>query len=193
MHRHSLSILSGAGRKLPVVAAVLALASLAACSSLREKLPSVDSVVSPYKIDIVQGNVVTSEQVQALRPGMARDQVRDILGSALLTSVFHADRWDYVFTFRRQGEPTQSRKLTVFFKDGVLERFDADTLPSEADFVASLDRAPKSGKEPVLQASEAQLKAFAESNAVKPEAAAPAASAAPAANYPPLETPGAPR
>jgi outer membrane protein assembly factor BamE len=51
----------------------------------------------------VQGNVVTSEQVARVKPGMTRAQVRDILGTPLLTDPFHADRWDYLFTIRRQG------------------------------------------------------------------------------------------
>jgi outer membrane protein assembly factor BamE len=176
-------------RGLAACIAVMAIAGLTACSSVGSKMPSIESVVTPYKIDIVQGNVVTREQAQALRPGMAREQVRDLLGSPLLTSVFHADRWDYVFTFRRQGLPTQSRRLTVFFKDSVLERFDSDELPSEAEFVASLD-SRKMGKAPPLEATEAQLKAFAASNAgQKVQAAEP--DAVPAASYPPLETPGA--
>ena len=50
--------------------------------------------LEPYKVPIVQGNVVTREQVAVLRPGMSRIQVRDILGTPLLTSVFHAHRWD---------------------------------------------------------------------------------------------------
>lgn len=183
---HSVS----ASRHCAVWLAVIATAALTACSAISSKLPSVESVVTPYKIDIVQGNVVTREQSEALRPGMARDQVRDLLGSPLLTSVFHGDRWDYVFTFRRQGLPTQSRRLTVFFKDGVLERFESDPLPSEAEFVASLDSTRKAGKIPPLEATEAQLKAFATSNAAAAEPSTPA-PAVPAASYPPLEAPGA--
>lgn len=175
--------------RLLVVAAVLCTAGvLSGCSS-------VASLVTPYKIDIQQGNVVTREQAQALQPGMSRQQVRDILGSPLLTSVFHADRWDYVFTFRRQGQEPQQRKLAVFFKGEALERFEADELPTEAEFVASLDTRRQKAKEPVLQASEAQLKAFQERNAasVKATQAVPAEPppAAPARSYPPLETPGA--
>lgn len=164
-----------------------AAASQLACSSLNDRLPSVTSLVTPYKIDILQGNVVTSEQAKALQPGMSRLQVRDMLGSPLLTSVFHADRWDYVFTFKRQGQEPQRRKLTVFFKGEALERVEADPLPSEAEFVASLDVRRRSGKEPVLKATDEQLKAFQERNA--PAAAGtPAPVAAPAIAYPPLET-----
>jgi len=167
---------------------------LSACGSVGDKLPSVGSLVTPYKIDILQGNVVTREQAQALQPGMSRAQVRDLLGSPLLTSVFHADRWDYVFSFSRQGQPPQQRKVALFFKGDVLERFEADELPSEADFVASLDVRRKSDKVPVLKATEEQLKKFQENNPESKSDAAPAAStAAPATSYPPLETPGASR
>lgn len=175
------------GRVLCALSAVLA---LTACSSLGDRMPSIGSLVTPYKIDIQQGNVVTREQAQALQPGMSRLQVRDVLGSPLLTSVFHADRWDYVFTFKRQGQPPQSRKLTVFFKGDLLERFDGDELPTEAEFVASLDVRRKSDTPPVLQATEEQLKAFLERNAqAAPAPTAPAVL--PGTTYPPLETPGA--
>ncbi len=170
-----------------------ALTVLSACSSVTSRLPSVTSFVTPYKIDILQGNVVTREQAAALQPGMTRDQVRDILGSPLLASVFHADRWDYVFTFRRQGQEPQQRRLTTFFKADVLERFEADELPSEAEFVASLDAGRKFDKVPQLQATEAQLKAFDERNKTTAPAMPTAPAAAPATSYPPLETPGAAR
>lgn len=151
---------------------------------------TVASWVTPYKIDILQGNVITREQVEALKPGMPREQVRDIMGSPLLASVFHADRWDYVFTLRRQGEEPLSRRVAVYFKDGVLERHEADELPSEAEFVASLDsRRGKKDKIPPLEATEEQLKAFAEKN--KPLAPPLPASAAPepsTTSYPPLES-----
>jgi outer membrane protein assembly factor BamE len=173
------------GRLAFKVALVLgALGGLSACTS-------VATWVTPYKVDIQQGNVVTREQAQALAPGMSRVQVRDILGSPLLTSVFHADRWDYVFTFRRQGAAPQQRKLTVFFKNDVLERFEGDELPTEAEFVASLDVRRQSAKPPVLQATEEQLRAFQQRNASSQTAPAPEPPPAPARSYPPLETPGA--
>jgi len=148
------------------------------------------SFVSPYKVDVLQGNVVTREQVEALKPGMAREQVRDILGSPLLTSVFHADRWDYVFTLQRRGEAPVRRRVAVFFKNGVLERHEADELPSEMEFVSSLDarRGQRGDKPPVLEATEAQLKAFAERN--KPQNPPTPASAAPqpaTRSFPPID------
>lgn len=161
---------------------------LSGCASVRERLPDVPSIgnlVTPYRIDIQQGNVVTREQAQALKPGMPRAQVADILGSPLLTSVFHGDRWDYVFTLRRQGQPLQERKLTVFFKGEVMERIESDELPTEAEFVASLDTQRQFEKAPSLEATDAQLKAFQERNQANNPAPAPLAPAT--INFPPLE------
>ena len=144
--------------------------------------------IAPYKIEIVQGNFVSKEQVEALRPGMSRQQVRDILGTPLVSSVFHQDRWDYVFTLKRQGVPPQQRKLTVFFKGDEYARHEGDTMPTEAEFVATLDNKRKDAKIPVLEASEESLKQF---SAGRPAAAAAPAPAEPppATSYPPLEAP----
>lgn len=126
-------------------------ASLVACSSLDGASNRIASVVTPYKIDIVQGNFVSREQAAVIKPGMTRGQVRDILGTPLLVDIFHADRWDYVFTFKRQGMEPQSRKVTAYFKGDLLERLDADPLPTEAEFVASLDSGRKPAVVPVLE------------------------------------------
>lgn len=161
----------------------LLLGSLAACSSAPSSKSWLD-VISPYRFDRVQGNVVTREQVNALKTGMSRAVVKDILGTPLLTSVFHADRWDYVFTFRRQGAEPQSRHVTVFFAGDKLERYEADDLPSEAEFVATLQSMPTAGKLPPMEASAESLQKF------PPPAARPVAAPAPAnapAVYPPLE------
>ncbi len=173
---------STAGACLLVLAGLLG-----ACSGpLSNKVPTLGGLVTPYQIDIVQGNVVTREQAQLLQSGMSRQQVRDLLGSPLLASVFHANRWDYVFTFKRQGQPPQQRRLTVFFQGEALERFVSDELPSEAEFVASLDVRRQSGAIPALQATDEQLKRFPS----KPAEAAPSAQRPSGQNYPPLEVPG---
>jgi outer membrane protein assembly factor BamE len=169
--------------RLTLLPLALLIASLTACSSVPSTKSWLD-VVSPYRVDRVQGNVVTREQAAALKTGMPRAVVKDILGTPLLTSVFHADRWDYVFTFRRQGAESQSRRVTVFFKADVLERFEADDLPSEAEFVATLKSMNHLDKLPPMQASAESLQKF-------PPAAKPAVPLAPAAkaasDYPPLE------
>ncbi|MDP3521327.1 MAG: outer membrane protein assembly factor BamE [Hydrogenophaga sp.] len=172
---------------------------LSACGSLRDagtSMSTLGGLIKPYKIDVVQGNVITKEQVSALKTGMTRAETRDVLGTPLLQSVFHANRWDYVFTFRRgDGGAEQKRKLTVFFEGNNLARVEADEMPTEAEFVASLVVRPLTGKERVMEASEASLKAFDESNsknaaqaAPVPASAATSAPAAPANSYPALDS-----
>ena len=171
-----------------LVGAVAAMLGLGACSSFTERSRGMLTSITPYKIEVVQGNFVSKEQVDALKPGMSRQQVREVLGTSLLTDVFHSDRWDYVFTIRRQGVEPQQRRLTLFFNGEVLERFEGDPMPSEEEFVATLDARKTSGKVPKLEASEDQLKKFEPSKDQQADAA-PSAPVPPLpASYPPLES-----
>ncbi len=142
--------------------------ALSGCSSL-PSLGSLASVsgekvmglVTPYRVEIVQGNVLTKEQVALVKPGMPREQVRDILGTPLLADVFHADRWDYTFTIRRQGTPFEQRKVVAWFDGDKLKSLDVpDNLPGEKEFVAAISRKPSSDKTPKLELSEAEIKAL---------------------------------
>lgn len=175
----------------------MACAVLASCGSTTGGMSSsaINPVnwITPYKVDVIQGNFISKEQVELLRPGLSRDQVKALLGTPLLASLFHADRWDYVFTLKRQGVEPQAFKYTVFFKDDQLVRFEGDAMPTEAEFIASLDSKRKLGKVPVLEATEEQLKAADKSSASKPVVTDPTAASAPAdpqtTVYPPLESP----
>ena len=68
---------------------------LSACSTIDDPMARAIRKVTPFRVEVVQGNFVSKEQVQALRAGMSRNQVKDILGTPLIASVFHSDRWDY--------------------------------------------------------------------------------------------------
>lgn len=169
---------------------------LASCSSSTMSSSSVNPInwITPYKVDVIQGNFVSREQVEQLQAGMTRDQVRAVLGTPLLTSLFHADRWDYVFTLKRQGVEPQAFKYTVFFKGDQLERFAGDSMPSEAEFISTLSNKRVLGKVPVLQATEEQLKAAEKPSlsTAGPGAQADAATMPAGASttvYPPLESP----
>jgi outer membrane protein assembly factor BamE len=144
------------------------------------------SLITPYRSDVVQGNFVSREQTQALRLGMPRQAVRDILGTPLVTSLFHADRWDYAFTFRRQGAEPQLRRFSVLFKNDILVQLDGDPLPSEAEFAAQIDTRTAVKKVPELKATEADLAQFPAKTA---SPVAPLLVPARAATYPPLEAP----
>lgn len=103
---------------------LLALASLVGCQYF--KFPGV------YKVNIQQGNIVTQEMVDQLKPNMTKRQVRYIMGNPLIEDTFNPDRWDYVYTFRpAKGEPTKER-ITIYFKDDKLSHFTGDFVPSSA-------------------------------------------------------------
>jgi outer membrane protein assembly factor BamE len=134
---------------------------LVACSTVENSTARLGALLEPYRVEVVQGNVVTKEQFAALRPGMSRNQVREVLGTPLISSVFHAQRWDYAFTIRRQGAQPLQRHVSVFFENDVLARFEADELPTEAEFTARIDTRLK-GKitVPKLEASPEEIKPY---------------------------------
>jgi outer membrane protein assembly factor BamE len=106
---------------------LLLLPFLAACSNT----PQITSYLSPYRIDVRQGNLVTQEMVAQLKPGLTREQVRFILGSPLVADMFHVDRWDYVYRFQPGKGEAQQRRLVVFFQDNKLTRVAGDVVAED--------------------------------------------------------------
>ena len=82
-----------------------------------------------YKIDIQQGNVVTQDMLDKVKPGMTKNQVRFALGTPLIQDTFHQDRWDYVYEMQKDGKLVKRSRLTLFFKDDKLERMEGDMRP----------------------------------------------------------------
>ncbi|HEX3098823.1 MAG TPA: outer membrane protein assembly factor BamE [Usitatibacter sp.] len=82
-----------------------------------------------YKIDVEQGNFVTTDLVEKLKSGMTKNQVKQVLGTPLLSDVFHADRWDYYFDNSKGGRKLAHKRFTVFFKDDKLVSFTGDVNP----------------------------------------------------------------
>ena len=83
-----------------------------------------------HKIDIQQGNYVTEDLVARLKPGMTKAEVRQLLGTPLLTDVFHGDRWDYYFSNAPGGRSADRKQLTLLFKDDKLVSFSGDAQPA---------------------------------------------------------------
>ena len=83
--------------------------------------------VRTYRIDIQQGNIVTPEQIEQLKPGMKKAEVRYLLGAPLVEDPFHTERWDYFYSFR-SGETrrAEQQRLTVFFNNGQLTKVEQD-------------------------------------------------------------------
>jgi outer membrane protein assembly factor BamE len=117
---------------LAIVAAIVA-----GCSTLGTYMPVVEQF-GVYKLDVNQGNYLAQDQVERLRVGMTRQQVRAILGTPLLTSPFRPNQWDYVYEFKRQGRPLEHRNFAVYFVDDKLARWEGDEMPPS---MAALNRA----------------------------------------------------
>ncbi len=73
-----------------------------------------------HKIDVQQGNLVTTEQVDAIKTGMSREEVATLLGVPVSTSAFHTNRWDYTYTLTPAGHRSEAKRFTVFFADNVV-------------------------------------------------------------------------
>ena len=118
---------------------------------------------------------------------MNRLQVRDMLGTPLLTDAFHPDRWDYVFTLRQGRKPLQRRNVVLVFEGDVLKTIDAPELPTDSEFIDSISRGGRLVAASALELTPEQLKALPipAQAASQPAAAAPPPS--PPRNYPPLE------
>jgi len=98
----------------------------------------------PYKVDVQQGNWITAEQVEQLRSGMTRDQVRFLLGTPTLQDIFRDDRWDYPYYSKLGYGDEELRRFTVWFKDDLLDRWEGDPQPDRQPFQrADPGNAPK--------------------------------------------------
>lgn len=87
-----------------------------------------------YRMDIGQGNIITQETLDQVKPGMTRSQVRFLLGTPLVTDPFHPDRWDYYYSLRKGRASTpQTRLVTAIFKGDALERLEGDLAPKKPD------------------------------------------------------------
>ncbi len=160
-----------------LVAGLLAvlLAACASESSLRSYVPQ---IVTPYRIDIQQGNFITPDMLQKLAVGQTREQVRFILGTPLLVDIFRANRWDYVFRSSKGWNEPEKRKLIVFFDaSGRVERWEAD-LPPPAPAVPAQPAAQPQPKAQAPAAVPAPVQAVSGRANLTVETATPAVSVA---------------
>jgi outer membrane protein assembly factor BamE len=181
-----------------LLASLLAACALSGCSTISSLTSGINepasikgfiAFIAPYKPDVIQGNVVTTEQITQVKPGMTKVQVKEILGSPLITDPFHADRWDYVFTLRRQGFDDQQRSFVVLFEKDQVLKIDAPVLPSEDEFVAAISRKKLPSTTRKLELTDAERAALPAPVAVAAPAASAVVLAGATRTYPPLESP----
>ena len=102
---------------------------LASCSNV--SVPGL-GLLTPHKIEIRQGNMVTPEMREKLQVGMSRLQVRSVLGTPLVNDPFHAGRWDYVYRFEQSGKVVEQQRLTLYFDNDRLARIDESNMPQQS-------------------------------------------------------------
>ncbi len=131
---------------------------LTACSGLTtfsdDSKTKLGKVFKPYRPDMVQGNFISKEQLDRLKLGMDREEVKVILGTPLLTSVMHTNRWDYVFAFKRgDTQLVEQRQVTLFFEKEALVKINAGDLPTEYELIAEIDgiKAARPQRKPVAK------------------------------------------
>jgi len=106
-----------------------------------------------YKPEVQQGDPLTPAMIAALKPGMTKRQVRLLLGSPPVNDVFHPDRWDYLYSVGKAGEPVPPPpRLTLYFRDDALVRAEGELAPEalkKAGNTPAENNAPDSdGKKP---------------------------------------------
>ena len=84
-----------------------------------------------YKISIPQGNIITQDMVDQLRPGMSKRQVVFVMGTPLVRDPYFQDRWDYVYNFQPGGGERGPERLSIFFVDDQMVSFEGDFVPTE--------------------------------------------------------------
>jgi outer membrane protein assembly factor BamE len=97
--------------------------SLTACSTLLNNLPGV------YTLEIQQGNMVDTDMVNQLKPGMTKRQVLFIMGSPMLVDFFHQKRWDYLYSKEIGGEDREQKRIALFFDGDLLTGVQGDFKP----------------------------------------------------------------
>src|SRR5260363_29332 len=127
-----------AGRLFSSICGILLLAN---CSLYNTVTRRAVQSVTPYRITVVQGNFVSSEAAAQLKAGMTREQARSVLGTPLLADMFHANRWDYLFYFRRgETQVVRQRHLTLYFDQDQLTHWSgAEDLPTEYELIAGIE------------------------------------------------------
>jgi outer membrane protein assembly factor BamE len=118
-------------KKLIILTFFLVSTGLAGCSSTDKYVPMPNLV---HRMDIQQGNMITQDMVNKLKPGMTKDQVRYIMGTPPIVDAFNLERWDYVYMYkggRQDEDEAERRRVSLYFKDNKLAKLEGNYRPTE--------------------------------------------------------------
>ena len=127
--------------RLPLLIVVFTSLILAGCSLKRPRLPRV------HKIPVQQGNVITQDMIDKLKPGMSRSQVAFIMGEPVMRNSFNDDRWDYVYSIELPGVYSTSQTVSLYFVDDELAYFTGDLAPQRVKQQPPAETADAQGSE----------------------------------------------
>lgn len=126
------------------------------CVSCGTALPT----IKPYKLDVQQGNVVTSKMLLQLRPGMTKSQVRFIMGTPLIQDSFHGNRWDYVYQMREGGKIIEQRRVILDFENELLKSVRGDVIPAGGDQSKAGESKAETGTRVITPSKKTEEKGF---------------------------------
>lgn len=109
-----------------VIASLLLASLIAGCSFKMPKL----GIPRVHKITVQQGNLITQDMIDQLKPGMSRSQVAYIMGEPIFRNAFDDSRWDYIYTVEAPGRYEDERRLSLYFENDALAYFTGDFVPS---------------------------------------------------------------
>jgi outer membrane protein assembly factor BamE len=98
--------------------------ALVGCSSLQ--FPGV------HRVQVQQGNIITQDMIDQLRPGMTKSQVRYVMGTPLIADSFHHNRWDYFYSLEKADGEELREQVSIYFDNDVLSGFSGDYVPTSA-------------------------------------------------------------
>jgi outer membrane protein assembly factor BamE len=119
--------------KLSLFLSLSASLLVTSCSYVLNNLPGV------YTVDVQQGNIVDQAMVDQLRPNMNKRQVLFIMGSPMLSDVFHQNQWNYLYSNQPGGDARKQKKITLFFKDDKVVGIQGDFRPSSLPVIKASD------------------------------------------------------
>tara|TARA_A100001011_G_scaffold319586_1_gene339743 strand:+ start:51 stop:389 length:339 start_codon:yes stop_codon:yes gene_type:complete len=85
--------------------------------------------LSPYKVPILQGNIIDEDDITKLKEGLTKEQIQFIFGTAIIKDPFHSSRWDYYYSIQIGDNLIENKKLTIFFNaDSLVESWISEEL-----------------------------------------------------------------
>jgi outer membrane protein assembly factor BamE len=121
-----------------------------------------------YRITVQQGNVLTQEMINQLKPGMTRSQVAFVMGDPILKNTFDENKWDYIYTVDLPGYYQEQKHVSLFFTGDVLAYMTGDLAPqTEAEIEGAKQKADAAKAKAEAAAQEIVEAAAAEAEATE--------------------------